>query len=332
MTLYGVGTSVISQNEHPDVLFLLGSGFNADAGTAAGPISAATVEEYGYPLGEHLGRLCFDLDELPDNRSVEGLFQEAYAAKDPKPMERLADALMSADCHIPSQLITKGGNRPNCYSEFFRIFDRANFLTFNYDSLPEQFLLHQGLWNPRDGFGVKVSAPAPGWTESTSDRCVLHLHGSLYIYTSMYDDTTWWLEELPEPGYRFDPRTVLSRFKPFGGHPPDDGDEEPEKRVIAPVLEKAEGLTGEFVTAMYERAEKLVEEAKELVTIGYSFNRHDAASFDPILKAAELGGTTVVVVSPDAEEITEWLQAAYPENTFRAVPEYFSGWVDAGFP
>ena len=86
-----------SQYEYPDALFLFGSGFNADAKAAAGSITGATGKteiECGYPLVADLGRLCFDIDELPTHCSVEDLFQEAEASGNREPMEHLAKALL----------------------------------------------------------------------------------------------------------------------------------------------------------------------------------------------------------------------------------------------
>jgi len=137
-------------------IFLLGAGFNADAG----PEICAEDGQWCYPLVGDLLRICFELDVPPAGQSIEDLFQAAQEDRNSQPVERLVDCLMKADHRLGSSLRDERDLRcrNSCYWRFFKRFGRSHFLTFNYDSLPEMFLLQQKSWYPQDGFGVPVKA------------------------------------------------------------------------------------------------------------------------------------------------------------------------------
>lgn len=140
------------------MLFLIGAGFNVDAVEEAGPIYGTSS---GYPLVADALHLCFGLQEVPRGKSVEDLFAEALEGGDYSPMDKLSQRLMEADYWLATRLVSAA--EPNCYQRFFGMFSREHFLTFNYDSLIETFLLRLGHWYPHDGYGVDVDAErSPG--------------------------------------------------------------------------------------------------------------------------------------------------------------------------
>jgi hypothetical protein len=170
------------------MLFLLGAGFNLDANHEAGPVINryyGTRIDCGYPLTAAALKLCFGLDETPEGKSVEDLFFEASDRRNYKPMEALVDRLAEADYYIARRLATS--QTQNSYLRFFEKFDDAQFLTFNYDSLPEIFLFQSGRWFPDDGYGVRVQTElVPGvkpLTSAKSSSLVVHLHGSACVFT-----------------------------------------------------------------------------------------------------------------------------------------------------
>jgi hypothetical protein len=194
--------------------FILGAGFNVDA-TAEG--------ECGYPLVVDTLRLCFGLDEIPDGKSIEDLFADALECRDYNPVAKLAERLRRADYYIANRLASD--EKPNCYRKFFNAFGNSNFLTFNYDSLPETLLFRLGRWYPHDGYGLRVAAHLPpgaeGFADNKSSALVLHLHGSLCIRTSEYEarrrprHAISWLTKRDEPRYAFDPSSISPNFPPF---------------------------------------------------------------------------------------------------------------------
>lgn len=207
-------------------LFLLGAGFNIDATREAGPFYGDSIYigrhqiDCSYPLVSDVLRLCFGYDKTPEGKSVEDLFAEALQKHHYKPMDALVHRLMGADFYIAQRLAT--AEKPNSYRRFFAHFDGAQFLTFNYDSLPEIFLSQSGRWFPEDGYGVPVlteRAPlAKPLTNEKSSSLVFHLHGSTCVLTieskimgSVVGGTAEMIH-LDEPLYAFDPDSISHCF------------------------------------------------------------------------------------------------------------------------
>ncbi len=330
------------------ITVLLGAGFNADAKAQVGPVFGHSIYigrheiQCGYPLASDLARVCFGIDQPPTGRSIEDLFYGAQQSGDLEPMRRLADVLMKADYYLPERLIPALGAPQNPYSSFFDRFVNSHFLTFNYDSLAELFLLHRERWYPHDGYGVPVAAELAAGAEDirkrSSPSLVLHLHGSLCVYTSTFTfekspgDRVAWYTPREEPKFLFDPDSIGLPFTPFARSPLVLGYPRPERRVVAPVPDKTEGLTKEFIASVYQRAAEVLRSSLALVVVGYSFNPHDASSYAPILAAAASRGLPVVVVSPDAREVEARVAPDYPGSSFEPVPRTFVAWAEAGFP
>jgi hypothetical protein len=166
---------------------------------------------------------------------------------------------MRADYYIAQKLAM---DELNCYRRFFEAFEGSNFLTFNYDSLPETLLFRLGRWFPHDGYSVQVDTylpPPVGFEigEKKSSTLVLHLHGSLCIRTSESEirrfpgQTIGWLTPREQPLYSFDPSSISANFAPFERA---TGMNDSRDRIIAPVPNKSEGLKEAFVRDMYRKA------------------------------------------------------------------------------
>lgn len=314
--------------------FILGAGFNADAAREAG----RQQTDSGYPLVADTLRLCFDLPGIPEGKSIEDLFSDALQRRDYAPIARLADRLRYADYYVARELAT--AQRVNCYQRFFRAFPDSSFLTFNYDSLPETFLFRLGHWYPRDGYGVRVTAHLPPGSEEFADKTssvlVLHLHGSLCIRTSEYEarrkpgETIAWLTERDEPRYDFDPSSISANFTPFDR---DVGADDVEDRIIAPIPDKSHGLKEAFIRDTYIKAEAVVRDSDTLISIGYSFNPHDRASYQRLLHAlGDSRGRKLLVVSPDAGTIANAIRPGFPNLSIEPLDATFKQWVSASFP
>jgi hypothetical protein len=242
----------------------------------------------GYPLVAETLRLCFNLDVSPAGRSIEDLFADALACSDYGPLEKLADRLREADYYIANRI--PRDERPNCYRKFFNTFAHSNFLTFNYDSLPETVLYKLGRWYPQDGYGVQVTVSLPPGKEELahkkSSALVLHLHGSLCISTSESEvrhkqgQRMAMLTPRDRPLFAFDASSISANFLPYQREP---GADDARDRIIAPVPDKTQGLRQTFISATYAKAEALIRESEMVVAIGYSFNQHDRASYHGLL-------------------------------------------------
>lgn len=302
------------------VTFILGAGFNVDAAA-----EFELPESVRYPLVSDIRQLCFKPSNVPEKESVEDLFADAIDKEDYEPVRKLADYLRRADSEIAKSLAKspESDQKPdagNAYQKFFRAFPDGNFLTFNYDSLPETLLFRMGYWRPEDGYGVDVAVNiAPHLTEFStgiSRAKVLHLHGCLCIRTEEFalrrepGGAMSKLTEREKPLYQFDPASIVNNFSPFDGSP---GFDLVEERIIAPVPDKAEGLNEKFIRAVYKSAGSTLEASKTVVAIGYSFNAHDRASYQPLLDSIRRPpGRQLVLVDPEAKQVVERLRTEFP--------------------
>jgi hypothetical protein len=313
--------------------FILGAGFNTDAGGEAGRQQL----DSGYPLVSDTLRLCFDLPRIPEGKSIEDLFSDALGRRDYGPITKLADRLRAADHYVAKELAQ--AERVNCYQRFFRAFPDSNFLTFNYDSLPETFLYRLRRWYPRDGYGVPVVAHLPPraeeFADKTSSALVLHLHGSLCIRTSEFEarrepgETLAWLTERDEPRYAFDPSSISANFAPFDR---DVGSDDAADRIIAPVPDKSQGLKEIFIRDTYTKALAIVRDSDAVVAIGYSFNAYDRASYQTLLDAlCESRDRRMLVVSPDADTVAKAIRLGFPDLSVDPQEATFKQWVAASF-
>lgn len=315
-------------------VFIIGAGFNADAAAEAG------INDVAYPLTPDLARACFPgNDDARDH--IEDLFQQAIDTRNRAPLRSLADLIFKADYYIGGRLAGAENGGDNAYLGFLGDFARSALITFNYDSLLELLLFKLGRWRPDDGYGVPVLAeprvlvnPLP--LPERSVDLVLHLHGTLCVYpVEFYIDH--------QPGRRmnliklkqdhdfiFDPYSLGLLFFPFEHLMPPAGYQYPEERIIAPVPHKVEGLRGQFVTGSRERAVRCLAAAGTVVSIGYRYNPSDRETYDPLLR--DLRGGRVVLVSPDAAEISDRLGSCYPDVNFTPRAMTFAKWVRSGYP
>jgi hypothetical protein len=331
-------------------LLLLGAGFNIDATREAGPFYGDSIYiglhqiPCGYPLVANVLKICFGLDKPPTGKSVEDLFSEALKTDNYKPMEALVDRLMEADYYIAQRLAT--GQTLNSYRQFFEHFNGAQFLTFNYDSLPEIFLSQNEHWYPEDGYGLPVETELvfgvrpPAHPKSSS--LVIHLHGSACVFTieskivgnpvgSAVGEVAR-LIHLEKPIYAFDPDSISHCFPRYGRVMSITGHTRVEQRVIAPIPDKGEDLKQAFIRQSYAVALPLVRQFGSLTAVGYSFNPYDRVSYNPILKTlAHTDERTLFIVSPQARELAKRISVEYPTLRVQPIERTFKGWAADSF-
>ena len=68
------------------------------------------------------------------------------------------------------------------------------------------------------------------------------------------------------------------------------------------------------------------------MSIGYSFNPKDQASYGDLLRTLASRNAAVTLVSPDAAQIKARLARDYPGINWMPVPRTFRQWVSEGFP
>jgi hypothetical protein len=318
------------------IVFILGAGFNIDAASEAGYQKPLPVSERParYPLVSDLLTICFNLEKLPYNiKSIEELFQECINRGEIEPLNNLYDFLMELDYYVIYESITPhlelgGKHYNNAYIRFLRDFKKSPLITFNYDSLPEILLFAMGTWFPNDGYGVPVEVQKRPLRrkipEEKSLRHILHLHGSLCVHNKIL-----WPENGMESEFLFDAEKLGNCFSSFlRGNA---GSFIPIKdRVIAPIPNKAEGLKGEFIKAVYDQAVQCLINANQIVVIGYSFNPYDYDSYDRLLVA--MPDKPVLLVAPDAGTLKERLSHEYSNIRWTVQSMSFKEWVNNGYP
>lgn len=327
-----------------DIVFLIGAGFNRDAAGEAGKTEADLLPSferpYQYPLVNDLLKVCFSREEFPLDRSIEDLFQESIESGNREPREILYEWLMELDYYIAPHLRRGGSHENNVYRKFLGKFQESPLLTFNYDSLPELLLLGEDSWSPVDGYGVEVQVHKPiirrgSPPDEKSRRPILHLHGSLCVYpvTIGYEkrpgSNTLWMSDKP-PEFMFDPDALGTLFFPFERVAPGLTYVQVHERVIAPVPNKADGLEGRFIEAVYRKAVDLIRSARQIVSIGYSFNGHDRHSYEQLLDAAS--GKPISVVAPNLEGTVERLSDEFPQIQWSHNNMSFAEWAASDFP
>jgi hypothetical protein len=324
------------------VVFVLGAGFNFDAASEAGnPIALSSGRPARYPLVSELLDICFHLREMPHGKSIEDLFQGSIDSGHRQPVDNLCASLMEADYYITPCLKSGGSHHDNVYVTFLHDFPESPLITFNYDSLPEILLLAERIWCPEDGYGVPVGAGRKiiqrgAQPVDKSLRPVLHLHGSLCVYPS-----TYYIERSPLPGpnmlrfdrgpdFIFDPDVLGNVFFPFERILPGVAYTYVGDRVIAPIPDKAEGLRGEFISAVYSEAVNFLSIARQVIFVGYSFNQADRFSYVNLL--ASVADRPMLIVAPEADFLVERLMREHPHIRCEAQSMSFKHWVGNGYP
>ena len=314
-------------------VFILGAGFSLAANRQYPQADSPLAKRY--PLASELGSECFGAS-WNHSAAVEAAFEAAVRSGNREPIKRLVKLIQTADYHLGWPEAQDGR------SSYARLIDRfigAQFLSFNYDSLLEQVLLHRCLWNPHDGFGVPVeTGAAPQNHPDISQSQILHLHGSVLLYAVEFSvsqreaaDNTLWMKSLKEPRFVFDPDNLGHCFAPFEREAPGLGYRHPDQRIIVPVPDKTQELMKPYVRAVYARAQALLGVADRAVSIGYRFAECDRASFDPLVLALVRGGKPLCVVDPHAGEIVAALRKRYAELDVTDVRLTFEEWSESGF-
>jgi hypothetical protein len=326
------------------VVLLLGAGFNVDAPREAGvsvPSLTNPGEALRYPLVTDLARTCFGTESPSPGQSIEDMIESATRGRDYKPIRMLYKMIMEADYRIGASLASRETADGSLYGRFLTDFEGCSILTFNYDSLVEMILMRSGHWYPIDGYGLPVVAGLPPDrtdVPTSSQRHVLHLHGTLCVYPKTFDGVrvagpgmNIELHYKDEPDFVFDPDSIARCFAPFEkGLQRGIGYRYPEERVIAPVPDKTEGLKEHFIQRVYERAVEAARAAEAIVAIGYSFNRHDSSSYGPLLQSARTA--RIVVVDPNANRTVSRLRLEYRNLRWEAVSLGFRDWTLRGYP
>lgn len=274
---------------------------------------------------------------------VENRLADAQGSGDSAPIDRLYKSLMEADYYLAPRLLGPN-HHGNPYRRMIDDFPESPYLSFNYDSFLEFGLFRAGRWSPHDGYGVPVNVErgftAEPYNSPDSRNVVLHLHGSLLVYTLRHTLEPPGEQGIPlmkwydRPKFMFDPHRLSKLFYPYIraegglGYNPDV-----TERVIAPVPEKAEGLREEFLTGVRSKALKLLRSHPTVVSIGYSFSPSDGGSYKDLLEELSVHERPrVVLVVPEAAELACRLEKEFPRIVWDPQGLTFAKWTERGYP
>jgi len=326
---------------------IVGAGFNADAGPEVGTIQRQSTYgpfefEESYPLVQELTDLCFPEGLPPGSDSIEDAMAKAIAEKRYEPLRRLCSKLRRADHYLVPSLLPATGGPKSRYARFFESFEDVEFISFNYDSFVEAFLFRSGQWYPHDGYGPPVLVSASykvgnDFAPSGRSRChVYHMHGSLNVCESGWTATSpnaagiRWLKRKPDTEFLFEPGSNADLFFPWTSPPrPVTGFDPVEARVIAPVPNKAVGLTRKFVVRARNDAVEAIRKAECILSIGYEFSPADRGTYAPLLDELT---APILVICPNASSICDRLRADYARVSWVPLCSTFADWAEAGFP
>lgn len=312
-------------------VFVVGAGFSLAANTRY-PLHPSIARPY--PLASDLALACFPNSSL--EVGIEAAFDEAIKRHDFDPVRRLVDVIQMADASFGAAKATAPASP---YGLLLDRFPDTQFISFNYDALLELLLLKRGLWNPLDGFGVPAEIEKANDQEGgPSKTLVIHLHGSTLLYSVRFEvqreSGSRWpvIQPREEPRFVFDPDALAAFFLPFERGLPGLAYQHPEFRIIAPIPDKREAMTGGYTKLAYRRAVDLIRVASDVVAIGYRFADCDRVSFQPLLAAAAAASIPVWVVDPEAVDIAGRLATSREHVRAEPIPMTFQQWVGHGFP
>lgn len=173
-----------------------------------------------------------------------------------------------------------------------RIAPNDNLITFNYDLIVERALYDQGMWKPKDGYGIEFKdfPPVSDAHNSASQIQIYKLHGSLNWEEGLrlrffYDN-----QEPIFPGYlREDPK----RPQYQGGH---------SGPWMLPSFVKQ--FEEPELLRIWRRAFAAIEQSQEVVVIGYSLPKEDSAAC-LLFGTTEIANKGLTIVDPNADALLE---------------------------
>jgi hypothetical protein len=212
-------------------------------------------------------------------------------------------------------------------------------ITFNYDLLMDSALEASGRWSPYSGYGLKFKAAIEGNElvtisgTSTSDVLCLKLHGSLnwlhghspwntiYNYPIRYGQDVFLLRKishLVESG----PTDVAGKYE----HVENGVYYDLHSLIVAPRADKPYESFPKVFNELWDKATKSVQQADELVIVGYSIPETDIRSKELIRAARSIRKQIAfTVVDKAPRPVVDKLQALLgyaPLKIYESFEEY----------
>ena len=341
-------------------VFILGSGFSRDAGY---PLTNQLRKRFGDFVrrhGEDYQKPWEQFKQWRDrqiarggsqahicsNQNPEYLFtyldiaskafpdgEEGRAVVDDEPSDAaveespLHSLLLVMSRYFASKHLTNRIRDRKMYKSFFSscIRDGDVIITFNYDTLPERFLLKSSKWCPGDGYGfgpnLERECLRASISKPTSTVKILKLHGSVgWLSGGHLPENKITLSNKLLEGFGLIPRTDR------------DWDDLPKRVMLAPSFVKI--FEHPEYYNLWSQAAQALRDAEDVVVIGYSLPEADGAAVALVTGALQSKRSRLLVVDPAADELRERYKMV-TGGRVSTVKEGFAKWADdcfTGFP
>ena len=172
----------------------------------------------------------------------------------------------------------------------------GNIISFNWDILFEEAMITTGKWTPQDGYGISFNDiiyknekdKAQGiLPEVNSKNLVLKPHGSINWYSKDEQMNTQILFIQLNPNLRSGNFGLLGRY---------------EKKDYSSSITPP-GIKREFFPEVWDKMKRLLEEADEIVAIGFSFNDNDKYIKEEFDEIKFKKGLEIIIINPDNEKL-----------------------------
>jgi len=171
-------------------------------------------------------------------------------------------------------------------------------LTFNWDVLHETILWRSRLWSYRDGYGF--SCDGQGEKEQLTKTLMLKLHGSVNWVQKDENNLVAYIADVKN----FFPESQDWKWRPHY----DESQADSGRKLVLPTYLK-DISSNKALLPVWTSAYRAVNEAKEMIVVGYSLNPvdHPARLLFGTALSANAGLDRVTVVSPSTGEWDEFL-------------------------
>ena len=172
----------------------------------------------------------------------------------------------------------------------------TTIITFNYDLVIDQYLFHNHVWFPHDGYGFEARVPPTTVDDGiTSEIKLLKLHGSLnwkkdYFMGSF--DFSWWDDE----GRIFFPNYIDNLKPPLVVYQGSHGGA--QAWMLPSWIKQVE--IKEYMN-VWQQAAFALDRADEVILVGYSLPEQDSAAV-ALFNGIDYSGKQFILIDPRANE------------------------------
>lgn len=209
----------------------------------------------------------------------------------------------SSNYKVLSEYITKKG---------------GNIISFNWDILFEEAMMATGKWSPKDGYGFNFKEVIYKNEEDrrkemidgiNSNNFILKPHGSINWYNKDGNMENQILFIQLNPNLRSGNFSLLERY------------ENGCKSSIVPP-----GAKEEYFSEVWNKMKRLLEEADEIVTIGFAFNDNDIHIKKELIRIKFKKDIKVTIINPENKKLgniyAEVFCTSNLEMKFKTFSEY----------